>query len=127
MLDPKRLQASTKFYQRYDKIIQESFILRLRGVDEIEAQETKSQTTVRMETCENNRAHHSDDVVRRVSAHHPAIDHREWECLGHCHNCFRKPFVLVDERILLEADCAEDLYELLLYTLKSLESPPLIT
>ncbi|KUO95989.1 DUF1450 domain-containing protein [Ferroacidibacillus organovorans] len=93
---------------------------------EIETRETQSLGIVRIETCEDNRAHQSDEAARQVCAHTAGVLHREWACLGHCHNCFKKPFALVDDRILLEADSAEELYSLLLDTLATLKSPPSI-
>ncbi len=46
------------------------------------------------------------DELRKL---YPQAKIQEWGCLGHCHYCFRHPFVYLNERVIIEAKSASEL------------------
>lgn len=69
-------------------------------------------TAKKLEVCFSNLDLGSQDVRERVATEFPEIRLRRWGCLGWCHRCVHCPAVLMDDTEYLEADNADDLYQL---------------
>lgn len=75
-----------------------------------------------IEYCTKNTQHGTDDVIRRLEER-PDVDAIEYGCLGYCGQCYMEPYVLVDG-VMVAAETAEQLYELVLRKLDEEEEDP---
>lgn len=67
-------------------------------------------TVRKIEVCVSNLKLGSQFVWTQASALHPDIRLRRWGCLGHCHRCLHKPFVLLNDAEFVEAQDAAQLW-----------------
>ena len=52
------------------------------------------------------------EAVEELRHLYPKARVQEWGCLGHCHQCFRMPFVYLNELVIVEAPSASELVTL---------------
>lgn len=65
----------------------------------------------KIDVCIGNLDNGSEWVITRLKAEFPNIEGQRWGCLGNCGDCFRKPFVIANNRYLVDADTKEELLE----------------
>ncbi|WP_029422536.1 DUF1450 domain-containing protein [Alicyclobacillus macrosporangiidus] len=65
----------------------------------------------KIEVCVRNLPLGSQRVWEETKELFPQVQLRRWACLGLCHICVRKPFVLINDQEVLEAANAETLSE----------------
>ena len=73
----------------------------------------------KIDVCIGNFDHGIEDVIEKLKAEFPNLKGQRWGCLGNCGNCYRKPFVMANNRFLVEADTPEDLYQKLQPNIKT--------
>ncbi len=64
-----------------------------------------------IEYCLSNEGQAVNEVVAALRELYPDANVMEWGCLGYCDQCFRKPFVFLNDQVLVEADTASALIE----------------
>ncbi|KEO82187.1 DUF1450 domain-containing protein [Tumebacillus flagellatus] len=69
----------------------------------------------KIDVCIGNTDKGTDWVLEELKKEHPELKGQRWGCLGNCGNCYKKLFVMANNRHLIEADTKEELLE----TLKS--------
>ncbi len=52
------------------------------------------------------------EVITELRTLYPQAKIQSWGCLGHCHECFRAPFVYINEQLILEAPTTAELIQL---------------
>ena len=65
-----------------------------------------------IEYCTTNIEQDVLTAIEALRQHYPKAKIQEWGCLGHCHHCFRNPFVYLNEKMIVEANSAAELVEL---------------
>jgi uncharacterized protein YuzB (UPF0349 family) len=65
----------------------------------------------KVEVCVSNVDLGSGQVCQLVAEHFPDVRVKRWGCLGYCHRCVHVPYVLIDDKIYLEAETADELWE----------------
>ena len=65
----------------------------------------------KIDICIGNEDQGINEVIEKLKAEFPNLKGQRWGCLGNCGNCYRKPFVMANNRYLVEADTADALYE----------------
>ncbi|MCX7571123.1 DUF1450 domain-containing protein [Tumebacillus sp. DT12] len=65
----------------------------------------------KIDVCIGNLDNGSEWVITRLKEEFPNVEGQRWGCLGNCGDCFRKPFVIANNRYLVDADNKEDLLE----------------
>ena len=64
-----------------------------------------------IEYCLTNVEQDVQEAIMALRKQYPLAKVQEWGCLGHCHQCFRSPYVYLNERIIVEAKSAAELVE----------------
>lgn len=70
-----------------------------------------SKNIKKIDVCIGNLDKGTDWVIERLKEEFPHLTGRRWGCLGNCSDCFRRPFVLGDDRHLVDAATQEELLE----------------
>lgn len=66
----------------------------------------------KLEYCYSNLQNNGTNVVvDAIKQEFPEIAQNRWACLGNCSECFKRPFVLIDDREILAAATPEELLE----------------
>lgn len=65
----------------------------------------------KIEYCLGNLENGSRQVFEALQQKHPDLKQQRWGCLGNCSECFKKPFVLIDEKEIIAADSGEELLQ----------------
>ena len=73
----------------------------------------------KIDICIGNYDHGIEEVIEKLKAEFPNLKGQRWGCLGNCGNCYRKPFVMANNRFLVEADTPEELYQKLQPNIKA--------
>lgn len=73
----------------------------------------------KLEICIGNSPVGIMSILQIIREEFPSIQVKEWGCLGNCHNCFRKPFVLLNDTTLVQGEDADDLLDQLRRALSS--------
>ncbi|CAM3047529.1 YuzB family protein [Paenibacillus sediminis] len=73
-----------------------------------------------IEFCTNNMHHGTDEVMEKLEQN-PDYDVLEYGCLGNCTLCYMFPYAMVNGEII-EAETADQLYELILDKIKEIEA-----
>jgi uncharacterized protein YuzB (UPF0349 family) len=63
----------------------------------------------KIEYCLGNLDNGSKLVFETIPQQHPELKQQRWGCLGNCSECYKKPFVLIDEKEIIAADSGEEL------------------
>ncbi|MCL6517498.1 DUF1450 domain-containing protein [Alicyclobacillus sp.] len=66
----------------------------------------------KVEICVSNLPLGTQRVWELIAERYPEVQLRRWACLGLCDLCVRRPFVLVDDREVLQAPSPEALWAL---------------
>ncbi|SFU97575.1 DUF1450 domain-containing protein [Alicyclobacillus macrosporangiidus] len=65
----------------------------------------------KIEVCVRNLPLGSQRVWEETAGRFPQVRLRRWACLGLCEICVRRPFVLINDQEVLQAQDAETLWE----------------
>lgn len=65
----------------------------------------------KLEYCLGNLDNGSKLLFETVRREFPEIQQQRWGCLGNCAECFKKPFVLIDDRQILTGENPDDLLQ----------------
>lgn len=66
----------------------------------------------KVEFCLGNLAENGSQLVfDTLKEQYPQVRLERWGCLANCSECYKKPFVLIDETDLFAADSKEELLE----------------
>ena len=77
---------------------------------------------MKIETCMHNLDLGSGQVLQWAQGTNPHLKVEVWDCLDFCETCARKPFLWINDEVLLHATTAEKLWR----TLQTLlQGPPL--
>lgn len=68
-------------------------------------------TVKKLEYCLGNLDNGAKLVFETVHREFPDIQQQRWGCLGNCAECFKKPFVLIDDRQILAGENPDDLLQ----------------
>lgn len=68
---------------------------------------------IEIKFCENNFSQGTEEIVDKLKNEVEDVTVEVESCLGYCGDCALGPFALVDNE-LMQADTAEELYELIL-------------
>lgn len=68
-------------------------------------------TVKKLEYCLGNLDNGAKLVFETVRHEFPDIQQQRWGCLGNCAECFKKPFVLIDDRQILAGENPDDLLQ----------------
>lgn len=66
-------------------------------------------TIKKIEYCLGNLDNGSKRVFDMVQNEYPEVKQQRWGCLGNCAECFKRPFVLIDDREFVAAETADEL------------------
>ena len=77
--------------------------------------------THKLEYCTGNATLGSAALAQSLQAEFPRLQVKAWDCLGYCHRCFRVPFLLLDERHVLEAATIAELEAKVRMALQAIE------
>ena len=64
-----------------------------------------------LEVCTDNFSLGTNDVIAQISREYPDIEVKSWRCISNCQQCFRVPFVLYNESIVISAPDAAALLQ----------------
>jgi uncharacterized protein YuzB (UPF0349 family) len=70
-----------------------------------------SKNFKKIDVCIGNTHSGTDWVIERIKEEYPGVEGKRWGCLGNCGDCFRKPFVIANNRYLVDADTKEALLD----------------
>jgi uncharacterized protein YuzB (UPF0349 family) len=70
-----------------------------------------SKQIKKIDICIGNVDKGVDWVIDELKKDHPDLQGQRWGCLGNCGNCYRRPFVMANNRHLIEAPTKEELLE----------------
>ncbi|HEU4962587.1 MAG TPA: DUF1450 domain-containing protein [Bacilli bacterium] len=79
-----------------------------------------SKNIKKIDVCIGNLDKGTDWVIEQVKSEFPHVNGQRWGCLGNCANCYRRPFVLANDRYVIETETKEEL----LAQLRADMSPP---
>ncbi|MFC4766868.1 DUF1450 domain-containing protein [Effusibacillus consociatus] len=66
----------------------------------------------KLEYCISNIQNNGTSVVYdTIKQEFPEISQNRWACLGNCSECFKKSFVIIDDKEILAESKPEDLLE----------------
>jgi uncharacterized protein YuzB (UPF0349 family) len=64
----------------------------------------------KLEYCMSNLLNNGTDLVfESIKQEFPEIHQSRWACLGNCSECYKRNFVIVDDRVILSAATPEEL------------------
>jgi uncharacterized protein YuzB (UPF0349 family) len=70
-----------------------------------------SKNLTRLDVCVGNLDKGTEWVIDQLKAEYPNLKGQRWGCLGNCGNCYKRLFVLGNNRYLIEAESKEELLE----------------
>ena len=65
-----------------------------------------------IEYCFTNMEQGVLEAINELQTLYPQAKIQAWGCLGHCYECFREPFVYVNEQLILAASTPAELIQL---------------
>ncbi|WP_018130943.1 DUF1450 domain-containing protein [Effusibacillus pohliae] len=66
----------------------------------------------KLEYCFSNLQNNGTGLVfDTIAREFPHIEQRRWACLGNCSECFKKPFVIADDREIVAASTPPELLD----------------
>ncbi|MCF8566361.1 YuzB family protein [Alicyclobacillus tolerans] len=65
----------------------------------------------KLEGCTNNTRFGSNWVLEQAKTAFATVQTAQFECLGYCELCARRPYVLIDDKVVIEAADAKELWE----------------
>lgn len=68
-------------------------------------------TITKLEYCLGNLDNGSKLVFETIRREFPDIPQQRWGCLGNCAECYKKPFVLIDDREIVAGETPDDLLQ----------------
>ena len=70
-----------------------------------------SKNYKKIDVCIGNLDNGSEWVIAKLKEEFPNVEGQRWGCLGNCGDCFRKPFIIANNRYLVDAATKEELLE----------------
>jgi uncharacterized protein YuzB (UPF0349 family) len=68
-------------------------------------------TQMKFDFCIGNAENGSETVRSYLIEHHPSIKLSKWGCLGNCADCFKRPFVILNDEKIIEGETADELLQ----------------
>jgi uncharacterized protein YuzB (UPF0349 family) len=65
----------------------------------------------RIDICSGNLITGTGNILADLATLFPDIPVYKWSCLGNCHSCYQKPFVLINDLEILTADSPAELLD----------------
>ncbi|GAX88802.1 DUF1450 domain-containing protein [Effusibacillus lacus] len=66
----------------------------------------------KLEYCLGNLQNNGTHLVYdKIKEEFPQLTQNRWACLGNCSECYKRPFVLIDEKEILSAETPEELLD----------------
>jgi uncharacterized protein YuzB (UPF0349 family) len=70
-----------------------------------------SRNIEKIDVCIGNLDKGTDWVIEKLKAEFPNLKGQRWGCLGNCGDCYKRPFVLANDRWLYDAQTKEELLD----------------
>ncbi|MFD2172036.1 DUF1450 domain-containing protein [Tumebacillus lipolyticus] len=70
-----------------------------------------SRRIEKVDVCIGNLDKGTEWVIERLKEEFPDLKGQRWGCLGNCGECYKRPFLLAEDRWLYEAATKEELLE----------------
>ncbi|MGZ4031983.1 MAG: DUF1450 domain-containing protein [Tumebacillaceae bacterium] len=70
-----------------------------------------SKNIKKIDVCIGNLDKGTEWVIDQLKQEFPHLEGQRWGCLGNCGDCYKKPFILGNNRYLIDATSKEELLE----------------